>query len=118
MLSADYLEIIKQYMKNCEMNQKELAKLLQVVPNTITNWMNGGKISDKHKARIKAVCCNPAPNNRLVSVNENQEIAIPKESSSSNLDNAINGILDAIMASDMCDGCKIKAYNIIKGKWN
>ena len=25
-----------------------------------------------------------------------------------------DGMIDAIMSSDMCDACKIKAYNIIK----
>lgn len=27
---------------------------------------------------------------------------------------SFDGVIDAIMSSDMCDGCKIKAYNLIK----
>lgn len=31
---------------------------------------------------------------------------------------AADDIIDKVMSSDMCDSCKIKAYNIIKGKWD
>ena len=31
---------------------------------------------------------------------------------------AADDVIDRVMGSDMCDKCKIIAYNLIKGKWN
>lgn len=113
MLNADYLEVIKEYMEQHEIKQNRLATLLQVSANTITNWMNGGVISERHRARIFQLCGKPKEEQVVTVRKENIEGGAQEIRKASFVD--LSTILDAIMSSDMCDGCKIKAYNIIKG---
>lgn len=113
MLNADYLDAIKEYMEQHEIKQNRLAKLLQVSANTITNWMNGGVISERHRARIFQLCGKPKDEPTVAVRKEHTEGNAQEIRRASFVDLSV--ILDAIMSSDMCDGCKIKAYNIIKG---
>ena len=119
-MNADYVNAIKKYMEMNEIKQNRLAELLQVSEGSITNWMNGRPISEKHKARIRALCSQPASNPMFTDFSAiDQGLTQPiqsKQISKCKYYIDILAILDDIMASDMCQDCKIKAYNIIKAR--
>ena len=84
---------------------KELATLLDVNPVTISRWKQGKNMSIKTMKAIEFFC-----RKQITSESSNKE---PSTSLAEDQD-IIRKILDLIMSSDMCDGCKIKAYNLIK----
>jgi transcriptional regulator with XRE-family HTH domain len=112
MLNIDYLNAIKEYMQLHEVKQNRLAKLLQVSANTITNWMNGGVISDRHRVRIFQLCGKPKEEQVAIIHKGNADSGQQDQPKTTLV--GLSTILDAIMSSDMCDGCKVKAYAIIK----
>lgn len=81
----------------------ELATFLDVNPVTISRWRAVRKMSEKTMRQIAFFCCKSAGGSVRNEDTEDKTAA------------KISAILDAIMVSDMCAECKIKAYNIIKG---
>lgn len=79
---------------------KELADLLDVNPVTISRWKAGKNMSIKTMRAIEFFCRKQF----IKSPETDQEITA-----------SLQRIIDAIMSSDMCDACKVKAFNIIKG---
>ena len=84
---------------------KELADLLDVNPVTISRWKSGKNMSIKTMRAIEFFC-----RKQIVKKEEMQSYETDQETTTS-----LQRIIDAIMSSDMCDGCKVKAFNIIKG---
>lgn len=81
----------------------ELATFLDVNPVTISKWRSGSRMAEKTMRQVAFFCRNLKGN------------AIHNESEGDRQLVSIAELLDAIMASDLCDGCKVKAYAIIKG---
>lgn len=82
---------------------KELATFLDVNPVTISRWRGGRKMSEKTMRQIEFFC------------RKTNGGIIHNESEDGRQLVSVAELLDAIMASDLCDGCKVKAYAIIKG---
>ena len=87
---------------------KELATLLDVNPVTISRWKKGKNMSTKTMRAIEFFCRKQATSESDVTETKNSSLPIMEDQ------DITRKILDAIMSSDMCDACKIKAYNIIK----
>ena len=81
---------------------RELATFLDVNPVTISRWRSGRKMAEKTMRQVVFFCRKTDNTVHNKSENGRQLVSVAE-------------LLDAIMASDLCDGCKVKAYAIIKG---
>lgn len=47
-----YVELLESYRSNTNEDWQDIAKRLNVTPNTIINWRNGGRIANKNRNGI------------------------------------------------------------------